>query len=123
MSLLPEPQRLYRPAVPVAPALSSRPPRHRPGQRFLKGPIPLHWLQAAARLPGQACQVGLALWYLAGLGSTATVSLSNAVLTGFGVDRHAKYRALKALAGAGLITVTRSPGQNPVVTIREIDPS
>lgn len=121
MSLLPDPQRLSRPAVPVASLTPSRPPRHWPGQRFLKGPIPLDWLQAAACLPGKACQVGLALWYRAGLECTATVVLSNSVLKDFGVDRHAKYRALQALAGADLITIAKTPGKSPTVTILEVN--
>jgi hypothetical protein len=29
--------------------------------RYLRGPVPLAWLEAAARLPGRALQVGLAL--------------------------------------------------------------
>lgn len=38
-----------------------------PGKTFLKGPIPLPWLQGAARLPGKALHVGVVLWFLSGL--------------------------------------------------------
>ena len=85
--------------------------------RYLRGPVPLAWLQAAARLPGQALQVGLALWYLVGVTKSATVSLTTVKLAGFGVDRSAKRRALTALAGAGLIALDQAPGRNPVVTV------
>ncbi len=92
--------------------------------RYLRGPVPLAWLQAAARLPGRALQVGLALWYLVGVTKSATVSLSSVQLAGFGVDRSAKRRALTALAGAGLITLDQVPGRNPVVTvITDLPPS
>jgi hypothetical protein len=85
--------------------------------RYLRGPVPLAWLQAAARLPGQALQVGLALWFLVGVTKSATVSLTTVKLAGFGVDRSAKRRALTALAGAGLIALDQAPGRNPVVTV------
>jgi hypothetical protein len=38
-----------------------KPPRHRSGEKFLKGPIPLLWLIQAGRLPGKALHVGLLL--------------------------------------------------------------
>ena len=85
--------------------------------RYLRGPVPLAWLEAAARLPGQALQVGLALWFLIGVTKSATVSLTTVKLAGFGVDRSAKRRALASLAGAGLITLDQVPGRNPMVTV------
>jgi hypothetical protein len=85
--------------------------------RYLRGPVPLAWLQASARLPGRALQVGLALWFLVGVTKSATVSLTTVKLAGFGVDRSAKRRALTALAGAGLIALDQAPGCNPVVTV------
>jgi hypothetical protein len=84
--------------------------------RYLR-PVPMVWLEAAARLPGRALQVGLALWYLVGVTKCTTVRLSSVRLAGFGVDRSAKRRALTALAGAGLITLDQTPGRNPVVTV------
>src|SRR3954452_4212832 len=32
-------------------------------ERFLHGPVPLPWLEAAARLPGKSLHTGVALWY------------------------------------------------------------
>jgi hypothetical protein len=46
-----------------------RPPRHRPGEAFIKGTIPWVWLKTAARLPGKALPVALLLWKQAGAGS------------------------------------------------------
>ena len=37
-------------------------PRHRQGEKFLKGPIPWDWLTKAAQLPGHALHVALVLW-------------------------------------------------------------
>ena len=43
---------------------------------FIKGPIPLAWMMAAAMLPGKSLHVGLVLWYLAGLKKTKTFALA-----------------------------------------------
>jgi len=74
-------------------------------------------MKAAAMLPGKSVQVGLALWYLAGLKKTKTVALGNRLLESFGVDRKAKSRCLKAMVSAGLISVARRAGCNPIVTL------
>jgi hypothetical protein len=92
---------------------------HKSTEKFLKGPIPLKWLQKAGTLPGKAAQVGNALWYLAGLTKNKTVPLSNGLLSEFGVDRNAKYRALKLLSEAKLISVAQKNGQSPRITILE----
>ncbi len=84
---------------------------------FIKGPIPLAWITAAATLPGKSLHVGLALWYLAGLKKTKTFALGNRVLKKFGVDRKAKGRCLKLMERAGLISVVRRAGCNPTVTL------
>ena len=96
---------------------NERPPRHKSCDRFLKGPIPLDWLEAAAGLPGKSLHAGVALWYAAGLTRSASVPLSNIAGVRFGLDRNAKYRALEWLEGAGLIRVERKLGRAPVVTI------
>jgi hypothetical protein len=95
----------------------ARPPHHAKGEGFLKGPVPLAWLEAAARLPGRSLHAGLALWYAAGLTRSAVVPLSNISGVRFGLDRNAKYRALEWLEGAGLVKVERKLGRAPVVKI------
>jgi hypothetical protein len=95
------------------------PPRHKPGQLFLKGPIPQIWLSRAASLPGKSLHVGLSVWFLAGMTKSRSVRLSARVSRAFGVDRHAKYRALRWLEDAGLVTVVRRSGCSPIVTLLE----
>jgi len=84
---------------------------------FIKGPIPLAWMMAAAMLPGKSLHVGLVLWYLAGLKKTKTFALGSRDLKRFGVDRKAKGRCLKAMENAGLISVVSRAGCNPIVTL------
>jgi hypothetical protein len=96
-------------------------PRTSNGQRFLRGPIPLDWLSAAAWLPGKSLHVGVALWLEAGLRNSAVVPLSNLTGRHFGLDRNAKYRGLDWLEQAGLISVERKLGRAPIVTILDPD--
>jgi hypothetical protein len=84
---------------------------------FIRGPIPLAWLNAAAKLPGKTLNVGLAIWWLAGMSKTTAFKLTGKSLNQLGVSRDAASDALKRLEGNGLILVKRSPGQRPTVQI------
>ena len=92
-------------------------PRHKPGEKFLKGPIPLVWLEAAAKLPGKALHVGIEIWFWAGIKGPEGIKLSTASLIKFGVERHSAYRAVNALENAGLISVIRHKGRKPIVSL------
>lgn len=85
--------------------------------KFLRGPVPLDWLQQAACLPGRALHVGVALWFLDGFEQAGTVQARPSVLREFGMDRHASYRALRQLENAGLVSVLRMRGAAPMVTL------
>src|SRR5208337_2223014 len=43
-----------------------RPPRHRSGDPFIKGPIPYAWIASACRLPGSGLHVAMACRFLCG---------------------------------------------------------
>jgi hypothetical protein len=84
---------------------------------FLKGPIPIAWLNAAAKLPGKTLNVGIAIWWLAGMSKTPAFKLTRKALNQLGVSRDAASDALKRLEGNGLILVKRLPGQRSTVEI------
>jgi hypothetical protein len=110
--------RLRMPGLSDAPQPQPRtPPRHRKGEKFLKGPIPLGWLVQAARLPGRALHVGVALWHQAGLTRASQVPLSMKLMRSMGVERSSVYRGLHALEDAQLVAVARRRGHKPKVTI------
>ena len=92
-------------------------PKHKNGEEFLKGPIPFNWLRKAARLPGKALAVSIAIWFKAGCNRTAIVKSSNTLLGKLGVNRKAGYGGLQRLEKAGLIEVERHAGRSPVVTL------
>jgi hypothetical protein len=105
---------LARPIAPVGP------PRPAAGERFVRGPIPRGWLEAAMRLRGKALHVAIELWYRAGLRSRGEVVLSLSNLSNLcGFDRATAARALTALERAGLVRVARHVGRAPRVTILE----
>jgi hypothetical protein len=84
---------------------------------FLKGPIPIAWLMKASALPGKASQIGLVLRHLRGLRKNDTVILANGLLEQFHISREAKYRCLKALEGAGLLTAEGQKDRNPRILL------
>ena len=94
-----------------------RKPRQRRAGWFVKGPLPGEWIGLAARLPGKALHVGLALWFLSGRSKQTTVRLTGESLRRFGVHRHSGKRGLSALESAGLVRVRRHRGRCPVVDI------
>ncbi len=104
-------------AVPLKSKQETPKPSVKKAKRFLRGPIPLDWLTQAARQSGKALHVGIALWFLSGLKRSREIALSQSTLNLLGVSRHSGYRGLSKLETAGLISVVRHPGRNPIVTI------
>jgi hypothetical protein len=84
---------------------------------FLRGPIPMSWINKAGELGVSALRVGLILWHLAGLKKSCTFLVSNLNLTRWNIDRHTKSRALLALSRAGLIAIESRGKRSPQVTI------
>ena len=102
---------------------ASKPKQIKPAKKimglFLKGPIPLPWLQKAGSFrSGSTLKVALVIFHLAGLKK----SLSGLVLTierckTWGVDRKGVRKALDNLEAGGLVSVERVNGRAPKVDI------
>ncbi len=97
-----------------------RPPRHRPGDPFIKGPIPYTWLASASRLPGAGLHVAMAYrfyrdrfrfkrrglrWGLPEVGKGLNISLRSA------------RRGLHSAELARLLAVEREPGCKLAISI------
>jgi hypothetical protein len=113
---------LARLAIPIAelPAITEPVENSRPKRikgRFLKGPVDWDWLTAAARLPGRALHLAIAISYLEGFKQSGTVKLRPSVIRELGMDPHASYRALRQLEDTGLLSVVRARGKAPAVTM------
>jgi len=85
--------------------------RRRAG-RFLKGPIPMDQVAVAAKLPGKALALLLAVHHREALTRKRCVTLPKGLLADLGVSRDAKARGLRCLEEAGLVRVERSPGRS-----------
>ena len=87
---------------------------------FLRGPIPLDWLEVAAKLPGKSLNIAIALWWLHGLNKSSPLKLTKKSLEIMNVKRDAQRTALIHLENAGLISVVRKLGQRPIVCILDL---
>ena len=108
-----DPSRLV-PAPDIPAGREKRPPRHKPGEKFLKGPIPWRWVEVAASLRGKALAVGLVVWREAGCRNERSVPLN---LSSLGLPRRTAQRALQALEAAGLVVVEHRKGRPARVTL------
>lgn len=97
------------------------PPRHQPGEKFLKGPIPWTWLQMAGKLRGRALQVGVLLWQKVGCERKSTIEFCLARGREMGMSVPVTRRGLRELEDAGLVTVARRPGRGLLVSIEMPD--
>jgi hypothetical protein len=80
-------------------------------ERFLKGPIPLKDIAAAAILPGKSLALFVAVHHQIDLTGKPNVTLPATLLRQLGISRSAKARCLNALEQAGLVSVMRSKGR------------
>jgi len=95
-------------------------PRHKPNEKFLKGPIPWNWLAKACSCSksGASIRVALVIWFLSGVNRLdATVKLNGARMRELGLNPSSWRRGLISLEKAGLIAVDRKPGCLPTVTL------
>jgi hypothetical protein len=104
----------------LPPRVPRRPPRHRLGEKFLKGPIPWEWLERTFPLRGKALHVALLLWREAGCSNRRTVRICLRGKLPACLTRQSARRALRALADAGLVTIENLPGRGLEVTINEV---
>ena len=95
-------------------------PEAGPKRRPLYGPIPWSWWLPASRLPGKSLQVASVCWLLAGWERSADFELALDDWAEFGLSRFSASRGLDELERAGLVSVGRTPGRSPVVTILDV---
>lgn len=90
---------------------------------FLRGPIPMPWLQRAAGLPGKTLHVAVALWWRYGMAQGKPFTLTRLAMKLVCIERDAASAALSRLEQAGLIHVHRKPGRRPVISIIQPTPT
>ena len=90
------------------------------GNLFVKGPIPLDWISAAASLPGKCLNVAISIQWLAGMCDGKPFKLTAKALRSLHVSDDTARDCLRRMERAGLLQVERKPGQRPVIQIRDI---
>lgn len=91
---------------------------------FLRGPIPVEWLDKAAALPGKTFNIAVALWWLHGMAKGKPFKLTQRALSCFHVGRDAASDGLARLENFKLIQVERHAGRRPTISIlyKELNP-
>lgn len=84
---------------------------------FLKGPIPIAWLSRAARLPGKALNVALAMRWLSDMNADAPIKLTRVAMDKFHFSADAASDALLRMEDAGLIKLHKNPGQRHLIEV------
>jgi hypothetical protein len=101
----------------------ARPPRHKPGEKFIKGPVPWTWVRRAAQFKGRALAVGMLIWRQAGIAGANPVKLCLGWAAELGINPQAARRGLAVLENARLVSVERPKGCCSIVTILPVDGS
>jgi hypothetical protein len=83
----------------------------------LLGPIPIHWLTAAAEVSLGAGYVAAILWHLVKMRQAPAV-ISRKTLQRYGIEPRQGLRRLHALADKGLIRLELGVGRSPRVWLR-----
>ena len=90
------------------------------GGRFIKGPIPLDWIEVAIPLGRKAINVAMAIWYCYGFKHETEIKLTPTKLKPFRVTTETARTILHKFEAAGLVSVDRKQGRSPLVTIKSI---
>jgi hypothetical protein len=85
-------------------------------RKFIK--VPWSWAEHLDGASGRTYFVALQLLWLHWRHNGGAVKFANRALTGSGMDRHTKYRALDELERRGLISVDRRARKSPLVRLK-----
>lgn len=92
-------------------------PKHKQGERFVRGPIPCDWLHRALACGGKSGNLALALWWLAGMQRCNPIRLTRQVARDFNISPRCVRRLLSKFGRAGLVQVARKRGRGPQVVL------
>jgi hypothetical protein len=91
----------------------------RRAEHYLRGPIRWADIQAAAKLGGSCLALLIAIHHRATVTGYDVVTLPSGYLSDLGIDRMAKWRALKMLEAEKFIIVMRSPGNSARIKLNK----
>jgi hypothetical protein len=83
---------------------------------FIRGPVPIDWLKAAATTSPAAAYLGVILWHLARMRGEPLV-IAHKILGRYGFQPRQALRLLRGLEAAQLITLELETGKAPRVRL------
>jgi hypothetical protein len=98
----------------------TRPPRHRSGDPFIKGPIPHAWIASASRLPGAGLRVAMASRFLCCRFRWENRWSLESIAKGLRISNRSAQRGLHSAELAGLLAVEREPGCKLAVSVLDL---
>jgi hypothetical protein len=99
---------------------SRRPPRHRPGDPFIKGPIAYGWIASACRLPAAGLRVAMACRFLCCRFRAENRWGLDAIAKGLRISGPSTRRGLHSAELARLLAVEREPGCKLAVSVLDL---
>ena len=100
-------------------------------KEYIRGPLPLNWLQRASTISRTACVVGVIIWRIAYLKKlwghsnqrqiSGAIKLTTQTCMKWGVCGNSKNTALRLMEKAGLIQLELKRGRSPVVQIIDVE--
>jgi hypothetical protein len=97
-----------------------RPPRHRKGDPFIKGPIPYAWIASACRLPGAGLHVAISYRFLCSRFRWENRWGLEKIAKGLRISLRSARYGLRAAELAGLLSVSREPGCKLAVSVSDL---
>jgi hypothetical protein len=97
-----------------------RPSRHRPGDPFIKRPVPHAWIASDCRLPGAGLRVAITSRFLCCRFRSESRSGLDAIASGLLISTRSARRGFHAVELAGLLAVQREPGCKLAVSVLDL---
>ncbi len=123
----PNPWELDRLRLPIGMVVETGgrrlPPRHRPGDPFIKGPVAHAWIASASRLPGAGLHVAMAYRFYGNRFRFKRRGLQwgvQDVARGLRISDDSARRGLHEAELAGLLSVAREPGCKLAVSVLDL---
>ena len=92
------------------------PPTDRKRSPFVKGPIPMSWLERASKCGPSAVALGVLIYWRHGM-NYEEISISTELTKRFGVSESTRRRTLRKMAAAGLIEMKITGRKRRVVLL------
>jgi hypothetical protein len=112
--------RLRLPAEMIGSPAGRRPPRHQPGDPFIRGPIPYGWIASACRLPGSGLRVVMSYRFLCSRFRRENRWDLDKIARGLRLSLRPVQLGLNAAELAGLLSVSRMPGRKLAVSVSDL---